>query len=410
MAIKGGDLIHVGNQILIDRAQTAGPGQVNIPTEKIYELGNYFSVAQIRDIPDLTFSLDSLDVSAEFESLLVGADFTGMTDGTELLVAKSLPIDVASEFKAGFTAASPYNVVGSVATPYLALETLSYKFGVSDKATQSATLKGDSCYYSPGSTYIEETAGSNAANQDIPLAHKAYPFNGDVVAGTRYTLSVCLASGHRLSYGSDFTETVTGTGDTRTVHVIILAAVPTTDKVRIIYASDTVAAYPQVSHAAASATRPAAIKGRDIEVFIGGTDPANRWTSVQSVQIDYKVTLNADLEFGNAQIVAQDYDVPDVSGSVEIKPRDYAELYDKVAAVANLATRAEVAGPLTTAPLELLVKLHSPDDGSVIKALYVPDARFTFPGMQGQVQQKQTVTFNFDSDTGDLRVYKGDKP
>jgi hypothetical protein len=46
MAIKGGQIIHAGNGVaVIDRIQTAGPGQLNIPTEKIYELGNYKSVA-----------------------------------------------------------------------------------------------------------------------------------------------------------------------------------------------------------------------------------------------------------------------------------------------------------------------------------------------------------------------------
>ena len=53
--------------VVIDRAQTAGPGQLNIPTQKIYELGNYKSVSTIRDTPDLTFNLESFDVSTEIE-------------------------------------------------------------------------------------------------------------------------------------------------------------------------------------------------------------------------------------------------------------------------------------------------------------------------------------------------------
>ena len=417
MAIKGGDLIHVGNLILIDRAQTAGPGQVNIPTEKVYELGNYYSIAQIRDIPDLSFSLESLDVSAEFESLLCDADYEAMADGTMLQLQNSKPIDVASEFKAGFAAGDPerYNVVGSVATPFLVLESVSYRFGVSDKATQQATLRGDSVYYNPGSAFIEETDGSGTAGQIVTLAHAAYPYNGDAVAGARYVLSVSLSNGKRLSFGSDYTENVTGTGAARAVTVTIAKAVPAGTRIRVIYSSDTVATYPQVSHAAVSATRPAAIKGRDIEVYVGGTALGDRWTSVQSVNIDYRVTLDKDLEFGNAQVVSQDFDVPEVSGSIDLKPRDYAELYDKVARIAGLQTRTEVAGALSSVALSLMVVLHSPLADAqgkypVLKTLYIPDARFTLPGFTGQVQQKMTVTMNFDSDTGDLRVYKGAKP
>src|SRR4051812_16428794 len=111
MAIKGADLLHVGNQVLIERAQTAGPGQVNIPTEKIYELGNYYSIAQIRDIPDLSFSLESLDVSTALESLLCGTDFATDADGTLYELAKSRPLDIISEFKSGFASASPYDVI-----------------------------------------------------------------------------------------------------------------------------------------------------------------------------------------------------------------------------------------------------------------------------------------------------------
>lgn len=70
-----GELIHVGNQVLVDRAQTAGPGTLNIPTEKIYELGNYQSVATIRDVPDLTFTIESLDVSADIECMPLGPAF-----------------------------------------------------------------------------------------------------------------------------------------------------------------------------------------------------------------------------------------------------------------------------------------------------------------------------------------------
>ena len=45
--------------------------------------------------------------------------------------------------------------------------------------------------------------------------------------------------------------------------------------------------------------------------------------------------------------------------------------------------------------------------GTVLKTHYVPDARFTIPGYQGQVQQKMNVTVNFESDGGILETFKG---
>lgn len=516
MAIKGGDLIHVANRILVDRAQTAGPGQVNINREKIYELGNYSSLGTISDIPDLTFSLESFDVSAEFEALLTGYQFlvddsvqtitisgtptggtftltyngqtttalaynaigatlqtalialsnlasgdvtvsgaaggpytvtfsgdagvlltstssltggtspaiaivggsgTAMADGFKMEPAKARPMDIASAFKPGFNATTPYAVVGSVGIPYLQLETLSYRFGISENAQQSATLRGDSVFYNPVSTFVQETTGTNTTNQSIALTYPATVYHGDttnstlvdavLTPSTRYVLSASLASGKRLLSGADYTESTTAGVTT----VVVLAAVPATDSIRIMYASDQATAYPQLSHAAVTAVRPAAIRGRNVEVYIGGTNLSNRWTSVQSVSVDYRVTLNKDEELGNSQVVAQDFDVPEISGSIELKPRDYAELYTKVCQIAGV-TAGEVAGALTTAPLGLLVVLHSPDTGAVLKTIEVPDARFTLPGYSGRagVGQKISVTFAFESDSGYMCVYNGSKP
>lgn len=166
-------------------------------------------------------------------------------------------------------------------------------------------------------------------------------------------------------------------------------------------------AYPQNLHAAASATRPAAIKGRDIEIRVGGLTITDRWSSVQSVTVEQRLDLQKDEELGNAQVVSQDYDVPAVTGTIEIKPKDVAELLTRVRQIAGVATSTEVVGPATTALLQLEILLHSPDNGAVLKTIYVPDARFSLPGFSGQVQQKLTTTFNWESDGGVLKVYKG---
>ena len=410
MAVKGGDLIHVGNLVLLDRAQTAGPGQVNIPTEKVYELGNYQSVGTILDIPDLSFPLESFDASAELESMLCGTNFATDAAGTEYDINECLPVDVASQFKRGKTDADPFDVAVGVAVPYLALEQLTYRFGLQENATQSVTLKGDSIFYTPGSVYVQTAAGSGAAGQAIVLDEPAYPYNGDPVNGTRYVLAVTLKSGRRLLPGVDYTETVGAGTTTKAITVTITDAVAASDTIRVTYASDTVAQYPQASHAVASATRPAAIRGRNIKVFVGGVDVTDQWTGVQSFNLDWRVTLDRDLEFGNSEVVAQDYDVPTVSGSIDFKPRSAQQLYQRIAQVAGAASETEVVGALQQATLPLDIVLYSPTDGSVLKTLHVPDAKFTVPGYSGRVQQKLTVTFSFESDGGVLKVYKGARP
>lgn len=480
MAIKGGQILHVGNGVsVIDRIQTGGPGQLNIPTEKIYELGNYKSVATIRDTPDLTFSLESFDVSPEVEALVAGAyagrevadgvtltadatvtsataaftsadvgrqvtvvgqgtggtDFvstiasvtngttveladpvpvagTGVTlllypDGIDL--ATAVPVDFASQFKAGLTAPDPFLVTSSVALPFLYLEQMSYRFGLRDNATQSATLRGDTIFYNPGACYVEEVDASGSAGQVIVTDHPAYQVDG---SNDRRVLAVTVGT-QRLTFGADYTESYGAiTAGAATTTVTITDAHDATDTVRIIYSSPDDLTYPQNVHPDTS-VKPAAVKGRDIEVYVGGYDPndvagsqGNKLTSVQAATVDWRVTIEKDEEFGNYYAVGQDFDVPQVNGSIDIKPRDDDDFRTLLRKVTGVTDPLKVIGPDTAVPLELDIVIHNPETSEVIKRLHIPDARFSAPGYSGRVQQKLTVTLPFESDEGDLLVYR----
>jgi hypothetical protein len=481
MAIKAGNIVHVGNEtVVIDRIQTAGPGNLNIPTEKIYELGNYQSVATIRDVPDLTFTMDSYDVSTEIETMLTGAyagrNVTdGVTNATTLLtsataaftsadvgrmvivegagggsgdalvttiasvssgtdvvladaagttasaldvrivpngidLATCVPIDIASQFKPGISDASPYSVIASVALPFLYMESMSYRFGLRDNAQQSASLKGDSIFYNPGPVYVETTAGTNAANQAVATTYPAYEYDGD--GTSRRVLSVTVGT-QRLTKGTDYTEAYGAITNGAGISTItILEAVPTTSTIRIVYASNQAKSYAQNVHALTT-VKPAAVRGKDIEVYVGGYDPndittsaANKWGSVQSVNAEWRATLEKDEEFGNYYAVGQDFDVPEVNGTVDIKPRDPAELLSKIREAAGEVDQYAVLGAQSSTPLALDVVIKDPETGLVVKRIHVPDARFTLPGYSGQVQTKLTVTMNFESDGGTLKVYE----
>lgn len=405
MAIKGGQIIHAGNGVtVVDRVQTGGPGQVNIPTEKIYELGNYKSVATVRDTPDLTFSLESFDVSTEVEELLTG----GEDPATGIDLAKAVPVDFASQFKAGINAADPFAVVSSVALPFLYLEQMSYRFGLRDNATQSASLRGDTIFYNPGPCFVEETAGSGTAGQTIVTAHPAYQSSE---SDARRVLSV-TAGTKRLNLGADYTEAEgTVTNGAAIVTLTISDAVPVTDNIRIIYSSPDSVQYLQTVHPDAT-VKPAAIKGRDIEIYAGGYDPldipgsqVNKLTSVQSVNVDWRVTIDKDEEFGNYYAVGLDFDVPTVNGSIDIKPRDSVDFMAILRKVTGVTDDKQVIGTASSVPLELDVVIKNPEDGTTLKRIHVPDARFTPPGYSGRVQQKITISLPFESDEGSLLVF-----
>lgn len=478
--VKGGNIITAGNGLtVIDRIQTAGPGQVNIPTEKINELGNYKSVATVRDTPDLTFSYESWDTSTETEALLTGgyagrdvtdADATAAsttlssataafdasdvgrqvivqgagTDGGELVTTIASvtdastavladaavttvagadaritqngydlslfkPLDIASQFKAGRDATDPFAVVASVALPFLYLSQMQYQFGLHDNASQQGTLNGDSIFYNPGPTFVESTAGTGAAGQAVVTAHPAYQAaEGDA----RRVLAVTVGT-KRLTNGADYTETYGAVANGAAITTVTLVdAVATTDTIRIIYSSPDALSYDQSVHAGVS-VKPAAVKGRDIEIYLGGYDPNDRAGSktnllggVQSINVGWQVTLEKDEEFGNYFAVAQDFEVPTVNGSLDFKPRDPADLLARLRQAAGVTDDKKAIGTSSSTPIPLDVVIKNPDTGVPIKRFHVDDARFTIPGFSGRVLTKTVVTIPFESDEGDLLIFE----
>lgn len=409
MAIKGGQIIHVGNgTFLIDRIQTAGPGQLNIPTEKIYELGNYKSVATIRDTPDIAFSMDSFDMSTEVENMMTGG---AGNFGTGVDMATCVPVDIASLFKGGINVASPYAIISSVALPFLYMESASYSFGVGQNSSQTFSLRGDSIFYNPGPTYVETHNASGSAGQAVVTAHEAYQVaEGDA----RRVLSVTV-NGTRLNFGVDYTETygsVTAGHATTTVHITAAQTVGV-NNIRIMYSSNQAISYTQGSHPDTT-VKPAAVRGRDVDVYVGGYDPTdvsgsavNKLVSVQTVTADWKVTLDRDEELGNQYIVGQDFEVPDVSGNLNIKPRNPAELAALIRKVQGITDATKVLSAQTAVPLELDIVIREPGTQNVVKRLHIPDARFSLPGFSARVQTKTAWDMPWASDEGTLVVFDG---
>jgi hypothetical protein len=325
-------------------------------------------------------------------------------------LATCVPIDIASQFKPGIAEASPYAVIASVALPFLYMESMSYRFGLRDNAQQSASLRGDSIFYNPGPVYVQTAAGTNTGNQAVATTYAAYEYDGD--GTSRRVLSVTIGS-QRLTKGTDYTEAYGSVTNGAAISTItIIEAVPTTSTIRIVYSSPQAKSYAQNVHALTT-VKPAAVRGKDIEVYVGGYDPndiatsvANKWGSVQSVNMDWRVTLEKDEEFGNYYAIGQDFDVPEVNGSADIKPRNPEELLQKIREASGEADPYAVLGAQSSTPLELDVVVKDPETGLVVKRFHVPDARFTLPGYSGRVQTKLTVTMNFESDSGVLKVFE----
>ena len=401
MAIRAGQILHDAEGFVIDRIQSAGPGNINIPEEKIYELGNFQTVATVKDIPDLSFDLESFDVSPELEAVLVGVRPDTMADGTLIDLDVAQPLDIISPFK---SAQDAFDITAGVALPYLTLERSTYRFGLRQNATQQHTLRGDSIFYIKGTPYYEEFTNTGA---------NTYTFSNTALlyddAGTNtYALGVHLydsATGvyKRLFLGEDYTNTSGG--------ITLLSNLSATyNTVAVVYGSATAATYAQTVHETAS-VKPAAVRPKDIDVYVGttaATPTFTRWTGVQAVEVTRSVNLENDEEFGNNRFVDQSFDTPEVSGSITIKPSDPEEMLDRIKEITDVSNN--IVGALDEALIPVEIRLSDPSTGSVLKTLYIPDCRFTPPSIQGRVQTKLEVQLNFTSDGGQLKIYKGDRP
>lgn len=403
MAIKAGQILHVGNGFLVDRIQSAGAGSVNVNTEKIEELGNYQTVATIRDIPDLSFELETYDMGTEIHQLLFNAgagDAAGTLYSPELDV---VPIDILSPFKGE----GVFSVVRSVAMPYLNIESMGWSFSVDNPASLTVGLRGDSIFYIPGDTYREAFVGTGAATSftfGSGTGGTAGPALKTVVDGVNwYVLGACIydtvTGWARLRRGVDFTDTATD--------ITTTATYPATTTLYVTYGNATPSTYLQTVHAAVAAATPAAVKGRNISVNIGGTD---EWLGIQSASVDWRATLERDEELGNPNLVSYDFDVPEVSGTIGMKPSTAAVLFDKILEVQGVTSPDIVNAVVDPTPVDLRFVISSPVDGSILQTLKVADAQFDPVAIQGQVGNKLEVDFAFTSAGGDLNVYKGAHP
>lgn len=431
MPIRGSQILHDVNGFVVDRIQTGGPGNLNIPQEKIYELGNYNSVATVYDTPDISFDLESYDVSTEFEQLLCGK-VPAVTDSAGNIVSpgystsidhngldfiNSMPIDVISPYK---SKKGQFDIVKGVAVPYLTLERVLYRFGVKQNSTQQFTLKGDSIFYCPGQPYNEAIAYTGSTGPYTKaLAGNIYASGSNNI----YTLALCAFTADtydyvRLFYGADadYTDgsstqfTLTAAGKAK-----VDALSGSNPTLRAIYSSSTTdARYDPATDPSAAvhqgpSVKPAAVRGRDIVIYIGdgaATPVMTRLTGVQTFEATRSVSLQADEELGNHHYVDQSYDVADVTGTIAVRAATAADLFNKLSTITGIST-SRVIGPDVTTPIQVEAVILDPVTGSPLKTIYIPDARFTVPGVQGRANQKLDNSFAFTSDGGNMTVFNG---
>lgn len=407
MSIRAGTFLHDAQGFVLDRVQTGGVSNLNIAKTTIYELGDYNTVGNIFDIPDLSFDVTSTDVSCDIEALLHGIQPNAVTAGQAFTFQTTYPIDIISPFRSGNGA---FNIIKGIDVPYLTLDTVSYNFGVKANAEESFTLRGDSLYYIPGSPYYQKI-NLSAGVFTYAITNAALPYTES--GNTYHILSACVKNVGTGVFQRLFAATDgSATGYTDTASNITL----NTDwwgqgysSLHVTYGSAVATTYLQNVNAT-TATKPAAIRSKDILLYVAPQNAATptyvKWSGVQSFKLTRKVNLTNTEEFGNTHYVSSTYDTADVSGEVVVRAADINALFTLIQQVTG-TDNTKVSGALSQPLFDLELRVRDPATGVILKTWNIPDAQFTLPTSQGKANTDLDVTFPFFSSQGLLNVFKG---
>jgi hypothetical protein len=388
---------------LVSRLQGAGVDSLNIPNERINELGDEQSLGLVYDTPDLSYGLESLDMTTDLEAILTGVDPTTVTTGQEFKFTNAVPIDIVSPWKKKY---GTFLATTGIAVPYLVLERAQYRFGVRANSSKQFTVRGDSIYFCQKTPYAQTFTEAGVGPYSFAnAAVKTVEQGQDVYA---YCVTVYNPDGTtaRLVHGTDYTDTTTG---------FTLSVAPQSGaKIAAVYASATVESDPQSIHPSTT-VKPSAIRGRDVTLRVGdglATPAIFEWKGVQTVEANWQVTLDADEELGNPHYVDRDYDIPDVNGNVALRPATADAFMSKLAQVTGITSTSQTinTGDFINHPVELEILVHAPNSSTVLETIYVPDAMFQPPAPNPRVGQKFDVTLPWSSLSGSMSVFAGARP
>jgi len=423
MAIRAGQILHLGgNDTLIDRLQSAGLGDINIGTDTIRETGNYENVEKVLQDPDLSFSMESFDVSTEIEALLCGDPTGGASAAAnqKYLFSDMKAVHIKSPWK-NESAGSAGTIDGGLVVPNYFVTRASYRFGVDDNAGETFELAGSEAYYARKIPEIEQfTASGGASAFTLSASAARHSVGGYNSTVTKYVLGVIktpsgLTGGQVMVEGTDYTVD-TSAADAFKPTITFTTAPASASIVSVAYFdAQNTDAFAQTVHPVAT-VKPGAVRGRDIEVYMhlpaSGAEASGviKLGGVQSVTVDASKQTTLEREMGTSTPIARTLESTDVTGDMGMHPTDQAAFFTMMRRITGVAS-AQVIGVLNNFPVGLEVRILNPSNrGSILKTLFVKDAKFQIPATPARAGAVVDFTLRWESNGGELEIYNGIRP
>lgn len=420
MSIRAGSIVTVAGRNVVDRLQSAGLGNVNVPMETVREVGNDLVVDKIATEPDFTFTMESWDVTTDLMAFLHGqignqaANLPpGNADpaGTEYRWEDCQYVNITSPWKSDTGAAGGHIGAGLIIPGYYPTR-LRYSFGVTDNATQQVDLAGGSFYYAE-TPPVEETAAGDGVLTDFATSEAARALRLGGPGGTTFKrVFGVIVNGVLQVEGDDYTEAVPGgtLAGAPAITTIHFATAPANGaQIRFVYFTEVAKALPQAVNADTT-IKPGAVRGRNIVVVIDRDGANVRLPGIQTFELEATVDTTVERELGNSEITGRSVNGTDVTGTVTVRPRDISSFFTLLNRVTGRNTD-EVFDYFNQEIVPVDIEIQDPKNpGNILKTIYVADGQFQPPGTPARVNSPTDFALQFSSVDGTFSEFKGARP
>lgn len=412
MSVHAGSILHVGGNNVIDRIQSAGLGDVRLPIETIREVGNREVVDKVPGEPDFTFSMESLNVSTELMAFLTGsyggsaaasASYPGASDpsGTEYDWLDCQFVNVTSPWKDPTTGSAGTIEAGHLIPGFYPTR-LRYRFGVTDNATQEVELAGGAFFYAKYAP-VEEKFTGDATTGPFTSSDNAIRYRKGGATGSTFRNAFGVTvDGVLQTPDVDYTESG-GAGSPVAITFETGKEPDNGADIRFVYFTDAAQAYPQTVHAT-TLVQPAAVRGRNIHVYVDGT----KIGGIQTAELEATTDGEVERELGTEEIVGRVVNGTDCNGTLTIRSKNSDEFFNVLEDITGVA-QSEVYGWFNENTVDLQIKIENPKQpGTIIKTLRVDDAKFQPPGTPARVNAATDFSVAFESVSGTFVEVKGE--
>ena len=419
MTVKAGQIITVAGHTVVQRLQTQGLGNARVPINTIREIGNNLIVDQVPGEPDFTFSMESLAVDCSVESLLHGGFSTGSaaTQGAGQADPAGTPYDwstcqainICSPWKDPTTYSSGTVNAGHLIPGYFP-QKISYKFGVTENSSLTAELRGGSFFYGNGFAPTEDVFTANGSATVFVTANPAVQYRRGGALGTTFqNVFGVLVNGFNQVEGEDYTVSGGGAAPGSVATITFITAPANGAQIRVAYFTSAATAYPQAV-AESALVLPGAVRGRNIKLSISSA-AIGAWQQVYGVQtftLDASFDITPERELNNDEIIGFTVNSTNVTGGMTMHAKDKNAFFTFMQLMTGVNSAQELIGWLNMSSMRLKLEIFDPrNPGSVLKTLYVSDARFDIPATPARVNTVVDFAFQFASLSGDYIAYKG---